>query len=282
MQPTSYDAKVPDGRQLQPSPAGASWPSSTAAWDPLADFVCVLAAWAIGYLIRLGAPRMHVVTLFPEVAFIVLCGAMTVGVLKWRRHYAGFRTRFHLADARRIALATLAVGFGMSAIARFFDVEIISRTAILLASPLAAVLMINWRLAVDHFGRKGERLAKPERTTSSSRRALMIVNATGMNLEPVYAYLKDLEGEFDIYVYDASASNAVSTGAGRPGRLQFTVDLSLAYEGARRVSEATIALPQEFLESWRQDARYMGRPGHHFVTIEALVRKSQEAGYEPG
>ena len=277
MQPTSHNPSMPKA-----SATGVLRPNGTATWDPLADFACVLAAWAIGYLVRLGAPRMHVVTIFPEVAFIILCGVMTVGVLKWRGHYAGFRTRFHLADARRITLATLAIGYGMSAIARFFDVEIISRTAILLAPPLAAGLMINWRLAVDHLGRKGERLAKPEGTPASAPRALIIVNSTGMDLTPVYAYLKDSEGDFDIHAYDATASSGSATGRGKSGRLHITSDLSLAFEGARRAPDATIALPQDHLEAWRQGPRYLATPGHRFVTIESLVRKSQEAGYELG
>ncbi len=283
MQPTAHDAHRPQERRLQAAAGGPARPTGTAAWDPLADFACVLAAWAIGYLIRLGAPRMHVVTFFPEVAFIVLCGAMTVGVLKWRGHYAGFRTRFQLADARRIALATLAVGFGMSAVARFFDVEIISRTAILLAPPLAAGLMINWRLAVDHFGRKSERATQPPMDTpASSRRALIIVNVTGVDLTAVYAYLKDSEGDFDVYAYDAAASGSALAPGCKLGRLQFTADLSQAFEGARHAPDATIALPQEALDTWRQDSRYIGSPGHHFVTIESLVRKSQEVGYAPG
>ncbi len=282
MQPTAHDAYRPQERRLQAAAAGPTRPKGTAAWDPLADFACVLAAWAIGYLIRLGAPRMHVVTFFPEVAFIVLCGAMTAGVLKWRGHYAGFRTRFQLADARRIALATLAVGFGMSAVARFLDVEIISRTAILLAPPLAAGLMINWRLAVDHFGRKAERGVQPAAVTAaSSRRALIIVNTKGADLTPVYAYLKDSEGDFDVYAYDAAVSGKELAWVGNAGRLQFTVDVSLAFEGARSTPDATIALPRDQLEVWRQDARYTGSPGHRFVTIESLVHKSQELGYAP-
>ncbi len=282
MQPTAHDTYRQQELRLQAGVAGPARPTSAAAWDPLADFACVLAAWAIGYLIRLGAPRMHVVTFFPEMAFIVLCGAMTVSVLKWRGHYAGFRTRFHLADARRIALATLALGWGTSAVARFFDVEIISRTAILLAPPLAAGLMINWRLAVDHFGRKGERGTQPsEATPVSSRRALIIVNATGVDLAPVYAYLRDSEGDFDVHVYDAAVLGSAPFGGGKPSRLRFNADLSLAFEGARHAPDATIALPRAALDAWRQDLRYIGSPGHHFVTIETLVRKSQEVGYSP-
>ncbi len=283
MQITAHEAGSTKEAPLQAGIGGHVQPRRTDAWGPWADFGCVLAAWAMGYLIRLGAPRMHVVTLFPEVAFIVLCGAVTVGVLKWRGLYSGFHTRFHRGEARRIVLATLAVGYGMSAIARFFDVEIISRTAILLAPPLAAGLMVNWRLAVDHFVRKGEGVAQPAAAPpASARRLLIIVNTTGADLAQVYAHLRDSEGDFGVHVYDAAVRGAQASGGSQPGRMQFIGDVDLAFDCARRAPEATIALPQEALDTWRQDPRYSGSPGHRFVTIESLVRKSQEAGYELG
>lgn len=251
------------------------------------DAGCVLAAWAIGYLLRLGIERMHVVTWFPEVAFIIACAVLTVLGLRVRRLYTGFPTHFSRADAPRLALTVLLIGYGLSAVVRFFDVEIISRTAIALAPVLSLGLMFGWRLAADQFF--------PQRpyVVNAGKRALIVVNLDGRDLTDVLQMAAGGEVEAQTFVFggwggaDAAAASGHAVGrAGRDGwagltpqvsaRVHHSTDTANAYAAARDWPEAVIALPSASITAWRQDARYHPHPGHKFVAIETLQAKAQE------
>jgi hypothetical protein len=243
----------------------------------VADFGCVLAAWAVAYLLRLGLARIYVVTLVPEMLFIVACAAVTVTFLKFRGQYFNYRTRFHKSDARRILIVALGVGFGSSALARLLDIEIISRTAIVLAPPLSALFMINWRMAFDHFGSLNGRPAMPRAKAVQRRNEMVIVNFTGIDLAPFYRYLEDPEANFDLFVFGPSGNIG---GTECAGKLRFTLvdDLDKSYAQASRSPEAVIALPQAELAAWQADPRYRAQPGHRFATIESLLMRARELG----
>ena len=249
--------------------------------EMVADFVCVLMAWAAAYLLRLGIERIYVVTLVPEVLFIIVCAAATVFFLQLRGQYRNYRTRFHRADAKRIVLIALGVGFGFSAIARFLDIEIISRAAILIAPPMAAFFMINWRLAIDHLGpMTSERLEHPPKS-SSMRRAIIIVNLDEFDLTPLRALLDDPEVDFDLIVYGLRKSQANifdmndNSATQRTGKIIFR-DIENIYLDIRTIPDAVIALPEEKIATWQADSRYIPLSGHRFVSIESLVRRARD------
>jgi hypothetical protein len=259
---------------LHGHPAASGWRPSP---EMLADFSCVLGAWAAAYLLRLGMARIYVVTFMPEVLFIVACAAATVAFLKFRGQYLQYRTRFHRGDARRILISTLVVGLGFGALARFFDIEIISRTAIVLAPPLSALFMINWRLAVDHFGSSQDQRASPMVNEARLGKTMVVVNLTGIDLGPIYRYLEDPEWDFHLILFGQSGGPESGRGTGRL-RLTFGGSPAESYGQVSRMPQAVIALPQAELATWRADPRYIAQPGHRFVSIESLLMRARELG----
>ena len=257
----------PDGRRAAPG----WWPSR----EMLADFGCVLAAWAAAYLLRLGLERIYVVTIVPEVLFILACATATVVFLKLRGQYFAYRTRFHRGDARRILVAALGIGFGFSALARFFDIEIISRTAIVLAPPLSAIFMMNWRLVLDHFGAASEQPARSNVGAARRRKTMVVVNLSGLDLAPIYRYLKDPEANFDLLVFGPFESSEESQPEGKPS-FKPVGDLEAAFAQVGQMPEAVIALPLDGLAAWQADSRYRAQPGHRFVSIESLLMRVRE------
>jgi hypothetical protein len=256
----------------------------TAVWrlcltpEMLADFACILVAWTVAYLLRLGMARIYVVTLIPEVLFIVVCAASTVVFLKVRGQYHGYRIRFHREDARRILTVTLGVGFGFSAAARFLDIEIISRTAILLAPPLSAALMINWRLALDHFSSPINRPTRDALAQTHVRKVVVVVNLTGIDLSCIYTYFRNSEVDFDLVVYGVQSfqGDRPSRPTAMPSRIRFEQSIDQIYEAINHEPNVVIALPEAKILEWKGDSRYRAQPGHHFVTIESLVARSHD------
>jgi hypothetical protein len=282
--------------------------SAVAARAALADCACVLAAWLIGYLLRLGATRLHVVTWWPEVAFIVLCAGLTVGLLAWRGFYAGAIAAaglggLSLQSARRLAFVVLGTGYGLSAVVRFFDVEIISRTAILLAPLLAVLFMVGWRLALAWWAdaaaaqhtrgvgalpaadavlrgaglsEAGGDLAGHLRTGTVRR--LVVVNEDGADLRPVWRFLSeaDTQAPIEAALFQpqlGAAGLGASTG---PVHIKWLTSRQQAFDMANATPGAVVAVPQAQLSAWQQSPHYIPQPGHRLVSIETLIQKAQE------
>lgn len=292
------------------SPGGDAG-SALAVRAACADLACVLAAWLVGYLLRLGATRLHVVTWWPEVAFIVLCAGLTVGLLAWRGFYAGAVAvpapvglgGVSLQAARRLAFVVLGTGYGLSAAVRFFDVEIISRTAILLAPLLAVLFMVGWRLALAWWvdaaaaqhprggcaapaaggvlrgaadAEVGGDLAGQLRTGTVRR--LVVVNEEGADLRPVWRFLSEADTQAPIEAAMFQPQRSAAGSGAPPGsvHIKWLTSRQQAFDMANATPDAVVAVPQAQLSAWQQSPHYIPQPGHRLISIETLIRKAQE------
>jgi hypothetical protein len=265
----------------------------------------------VGYLLRLGATRLNVVTWWPEVAFIVLCAGLTVGLLAWRGFYAsavaapapGGLGGLSLQAARRLAFIVLGTGYGLSAVVRFFDVEIISRTAILLAPLLAVLFMVGWRLgrawwvdaaaaqppggvgslpAADAVLRgaagaeAGGDLAGHLRTGTVRR--LVVVNEEGADLQPVWRFLSeaDAQAPIEAAVFQPQLSAAGLDASTGPVHIKWLTSRQQAFDMANAARDAVVAVPQAQLRAWQQSPHYIPQHGHRLISIETLIQKARE------